>query len=191
MQPETRTLFGGLVAAIEPGVDLAHVRHDRGATSGGRLAKRSLFPGRAQGARSLRLDRLRQARGLDPLAVETGLGLQLTGEGLAVFSLGAEALHFEAVLVSLIAVRVDRRLAGTRLPRLGLGHSRRHGEDRQDEERAESDHGEEDGACCVDLQAWLSAASVHTRVRLTAASSSSRVVGTAYSASRSKPSFGK
>lgn len=105
----------------------------------------------------MRLYRLGQTRGLDPLAIETGLQLQLAGEGLALVGVGPEAVDLEAVLVSLVAMRIDRGLSRARLPTLSLCHIWHHGEGGKDKERAEGGHETEDGTCRADVQAWPSA----------------------------------
>lgn len=87
------------------------------------------------------------------MSIEARLQLQLASEGLALVRLGAQSVHLQAMLVGLIAVRINSRRAGTRLPRLGLGRGRRGGQDRQDEKGADGHHGEEDGAGRADLQA--------------------------------------
>ena len=102
--------------AIEPGVYLGDVGGGVAATFGGDFAKGALFLRRAKATPGRRLDRLRLPGGLELKPVEPGLEFKLAGEGLALVGAGAQALHLLAVLVGLVAVRID---AGGRRPRLG------------------------------------------------------------------------
>lgn len=190
-----RTLGGG---PVQPGVDLADpVRQGAPAVFGG-AAQRPFLVRRAQGAGRRRLDGFGLARRLETLAGEAGFRLELAGEDLALVDLGAQPLHFIPVLAGLITVLVEGGRAGTRLPCLrDLRLGGRGGEQQDGGEGANGDHGRKMGPeppvakRGLDEGGHAAADRVQTRVRLTAESSSSRVVGTAYSASRSKPSFGK
>ncbi len=102
------------------------------------------------------------------------------------------------MLIGLIAVLVEGGRTRARLPRLrNLGVDRGGHEQQDGGEGVKGDHARKmapDARLAkrgLERFAQAVAERAQTRVRLTQASSSSRVVGTAYSASRSKPSFGK
>lgn len=145
-----------IARAVQPGVDLAQVGGRSTAALGGRLAQ-GLFLGRgSQGPKGLHRVRIKATGGFDPLKVQAGLKVKLACEGLALIGLGAQPVHLQAVLVGLVAMRVDRGLAGTRLPDLGLRQGRGGAEQGQCGQDAKSDHVREDGACAGDIQAWPS-----------------------------------
>ena len=108
-----RTLAG---RSIQPGVDLGDVGGRGPAALRGRLPQGPLGFRRAKLAIRFGLERRRLAGGLQFEAVQAGFELELAGEGFALVGAGPQALHFLAVLVGLVAVRID---AGGRRPRLG------------------------------------------------------------------------
>lgn len=184
--------------AVQPGVDLADPAHQGAPALFRRAAQRPFRLRGAQGPGRRGLEGFGLARGLETQAGEAGFRFLLAGEGFALVGLETQPLHFKPVLIGLIAVLVEGGRTRARLPRLrNLGVDRGGHEQQDGGEGAKGDHARKmapDARLAkrgLERFAQAVAERAQTRVRLTQASSSSRVVGTAYSASRSKPSFGK
>lgn len=105
---------------VQPGVDLGDPGGGGPAAVGGGFPQRALCLRGAEGAPGGRLHGLRLAGGLDLKPVQPRLELKLTREGFALVGLGAQAVDLVAVLIALVAVRINA-VSGVRRRGLGLG----------------------------------------------------------------------
>ena len=193
MQGERRTSPTSVPGPVEPGVDLVD------AGGGGRAAPRRRFAGgafllrRSQSAPGRGLDGFGLTGGFDLEAVKPAFQRQLPREGLPLVGLGAQSMHVEPVLIDLIAMGIDGGLTRTQGPVLGRSVAAGGGQKDGGGENGGGSHANKMGPMRSEAKRGRQPGleRVQTRVRLTAESSSSRVVGTAYSASRSNPAFGK